>query len=109
MALKRTPYVRTAELVRDNAVRAAVRPAGKDMKLSASEWLMVIATILDSEAEGDLTYVTLGTNRAKDAYMLTVNYPDGTKQYIAGSDVSDLGNKAFLELVEWRAGESVGI
>jgi hypothetical protein len=93
-----TKYVRDVSLYADNALKVALPKHTPAEKHHLDTALTVIAELLDAIARGDVTHVTIGTPRNGSAFLLTVNMPEGHKQYAGFADIYDLGVTAASDL-----------
>lgn len=100
MTLKRSDYVREKQLS-TTAVADLNNPANKkQMQHTATDLIAVVAAILDAIGQGEVTHVTVGKPRNGMAFLVTVNYQDGYRQYIGGASLGDLVSELADQLLE---------
>lgn len=104
MALKRSKFTREAALP-TNAVETVYAPERKkEMQQSATLLIQVMAEVFDAIADGEITHVTFGKPRNGKSFLVTVNYDDGNRQYIAGATLFDTVDQLITELVDRTGG-----
>ena len=68
-------------------VEAVCKTFGKDQ--SFTDLLRVVADVIDYAVSGHDSYLTIGTNKANDALLLTIKQ-DGHRAYVSALDLAGL-------------------
>jgi len=68
-------------------VEAVAKTFGKSQDLT--NLLLVIADVLDYAADGHNSYITIGTNRDKSAFLLSIKQ-DGHGAYVSATSIAEL-------------------
>jgi len=68
-------------------VESVIKTFGKDQAFT--DFLRVIADVLDYACDGHDSYLTLGTNKANDAILLTIKQ-EGKRAYVSALDLAGL-------------------
>lgn len=80
---------RGGDLVGDNLAKTRDSKWKAQTTVNAEILVAFVADVLDEIAAGHDTYITIGANRQRDSFLVTVNR-DGAKMQFGGVDLTSL-------------------
>jgi hypothetical protein len=101
MALRREKFAATGVMVADNEAKLSVPGNKKRNEAMAKALAVSFAVILDAIVNDEVTHVTFGMPRGRNAVLCTLNYPDKSQQRCAGINLEDLASKMLAEFTEY--------
>lgn len=110
MALKKNKYTAVGSLIAANVEMTTDFYGHKENRALGEKLVFLIATLLDNVATQEITHFTIGTPTAKNAFLLTVNFPDKSVMRAGGTDIYDLVENAIAELTDgYDGGDGDGV
>lgn len=100
MALKTQKFQAVDRVAADNTALCTDAKQREQAKYTASLLLRIVCELADSIARNEVTHVTLGMPKSKNALLLTVNWPDGSQTRSGGVDVVSLAEQVGKDILD---------